>query len=67
MNTTPVHWKCPRCGLADGWNVPHLQSRVWVEASCSACDCEYRVLVTRPGVGAPKVLVMYAMHGVLHA
>ena len=65
MDSTPVYWQCPRCGLGDGWTVAPGLRRKWVEASCPACDCEYRVLVTQPSVGAPECLVVHSNHGVL--
>src|SRR5215213_5587225 len=66
MDTTPVYWHCPRCGLADGWDVAPAHRRVWVEASCPACDGDYRVLVTQPVVGTPHCLVVHSAHGVVH-
>ena len=61
-----VYWHCPRCGLADGWGVAPAHRSVWVEASCPACDCDYRVLVTQPVVGTPHCLVVHYAHGVVH-
>jgi len=66
MDTTPVYWHCPRCGLADGWDVAPAHRRVWVEASCPACDCDYRVRVTQLVVGTPYCLVVHAEHGVVY-
>jgi hypothetical protein len=65
MNTTPVYWHCPRCGLPDGWDVAPALRRVWVEASCPVCDGDYRVLVTQPVVGTPQCRVVYSDHGVV--
>ena len=66
MATTPVYWRCPGCGLPDGWDVAPALRRVWVEASCPACDCDYRVLVTQPVVGAPQCRVVHSDDGVVH-
>jgi hypothetical protein len=65
-NSTPVYWPCPRCGLGDGWDVPPALRRIWVEASCPTCDCDYRVFVTQPVVGAPQCQVVYASYDVVH-
>jgi hypothetical protein len=64
MDTTPVYWQCPQCGLADGWDIAAALRRVWVEASCPSCDCDYRVLVTQPVVGRPQRHVVHSIHGV---
>ena len=66
MQTTPVYWQCPRCGLADGWDVPPALRRVWVEASCPTCGCDYRVLVTQPVGAAPQCQVVHADLRVVH-
>jgi hypothetical protein len=65
VDTTPVYWECPGCGLGDGWGVAPWQQRVWVEASCPACDCEYHVLITQPVVGAPEYQVVHSGHSVV--
>ncbi len=66
MKTTPVYWQCPRCGLADGWDVAPALRRVWVEASCPTCDCAYRVFVTQPVGAAPQCQVVHSDLRVVH-
>ena len=39
--------------------------RVWVEASCPSCDCDYRVLVTRSAVGAIAYRVVHIDQGIV--
>jgi hypothetical protein len=65
MNATPVYWPCPGCGLGDGWEVAPTLRRVWVTASCPACDCDYRVLITRPVAGHPQCQLVHTDLGVV--
>jgi len=63
VDTTPVYWQCPRCALGDGWDVARALRRVWVEASCPACGCDYKVLITQRVVGLPTCQVVHSEHG----
>jgi hypothetical protein len=65
MESAPISWHCPRCGLADGWDVAPGLRRAWVEASCPACDCDYRVRITQPAQGAPRCQVVYSDLGII--
>lgn len=56
-DSTPISWRCPQCGYPDGWGVAPARRRVWVEASCPSCDCDYRVLVTQTAPGVITCLI----------